>query len=73
MGPSREPDADDAPEVLLADVGRAFFEQFQLAELSKGLANYWNLHHASLTEPTTAELARRWGPLHVQDSATREL
>jgi site-specific recombinase XerD len=55
-----EPVADDAPEVLLTDTGRAFVHQFQLTGLPAGRANYWNLRHASLIEPAATELARRW-------------
>ncbi|OXM43789.1 hypothetical protein [Amycolatopsis alba] len=71
MQSAPEPGADDAPQILLTDAGRAFVEQFQLAELPAGRVNYWALCHASLTEPATAELARRWSALHVERSATQ--
>src|SRR4051812_32825759 len=49
----------DTPEIVLTDAGRAFVEEFHLAELPEGRANYWTLHHASPTELATAELTRR--------------
>lgn len=61
-----EPVADDIPEVLLTDAGRAFIEQYQLTKLPEGRANYWPLRAASLIEPATAELVCRWDALHAQ-------
>ncbi|MDT8913524.1 hypothetical protein [Amycolatopsis sp. PS_44_ISF1] len=63
-----EPVADDAPEVLLTDAGRALIDQFQLTDLPEGRANYWKLRHGALTEPAATELARRWGALHGERS-----
>jgi hypothetical protein len=67
-----EPLAGDASEIVLTDAGRAFVEQFQLAELPAGRANYWNLRHASRTEPATAELARRWDALLTRSRFTQD-
>ena len=67
-----EPLAADAPEFTLTDAGRAFVEQFQLAVLPEGRANYWNLRHASLTEPATADLARRWDALQAEHPAIQD-
>ena len=66
-----EPVANDAPDIMLTDAGRAFVEQFHLDQLPEGRANYWNLRHASLTEPATAELTRRWDAQRpsIQDGA----
>ena len=70
--PAPEPVADDAPEILLTDAGRAFVEQFQLTQLPEIRANYWNLRHAMLTDPATAELARRWDDLHAEHPSTQD-
>ncbi|MBE8524823.1 hypothetical protein ILP97_46345 [Amycolatopsis sp. H6(2020)] len=67
-----EPIAADAPEILLTDAGRAFVEQFQLTGLPAARANYWNLRHAALTEPATAELARRWDALQTRSRSTQD-
>ncbi|SEP53608.1 hypothetical protein [Amycolatopsis saalfeldensis] len=67
--PAPEPIADDAPEILLTDAGRAFVRQFQLTKLPAGRANYWNLRHASLTEPASTELACRWEALRARHSS----
>jgi hypothetical protein len=64
-----EPVADDAPDTVLTDAGRVFVQQFRLTELPDGRANYWNVHHAALIEPATAELARRHSTLHSQRPA----
>ncbi|MFI6031642.1 hypothetical protein [Amycolatopsis magusensis] len=61
-----EPVADDDPEVVPTDAGRAFIEQFRLTELPEGRANYWHLRHAALLEPAAAELTRRWNALHAE-------
>ncbi|UJW29830.1 hypothetical protein L3Q67_32005 [Saccharothrix sp. AJ9571] len=50
MQAAPEPVADDAPEVLLTDAGRAFVEQYRLTKLPEGRANYWTLRAASLIE-----------------------
>ena len=68
--PAPEPIADDAPEILITDAGRAFVQQFQLTKLPAGRANYWSLHHASLTEPASTELACRWEALRARHSST---
>lgn len=61
------PVADDAPEFVLTDSGRAFVERFRLTELPAGRANNWPLRHSSLLEPADAELTR----LHTAFDANR--
>jgi hypothetical protein len=67
-----EPVADDAPEILLTDAGRAFVEQYRLTKLPEGRANYWTLRAASLIEPATAELGRRWEALRPHRPSTQD-
>jgi|1185.fasta_scaffold837727_2 hypothetical protein len=66
-----EPVADNAPEVLLTDAGRAFVEEYRLTNLPEGRANYWPLRAAPLIEPATAELGRRWEALLPHGPSTQ--
>jgi hypothetical protein len=67
-----EPVADDEPEFVLTDSGRAFVEQFRLLDLPAGRANYWHVRHDSVTEPATTELTRRWDALHVDGASSTQ-
>lgn len=59
------PVTGDAPEFVLTDAGREFVTQFRLTDLPAGRANDWS---ASMTEPATIELARRWGGVHERSA-----